>query len=150
MKNQSRNKRQVSEDETPRLEDTTRATREETSDRCVVGCNEGEGSKPRRGSSSLEITRNDTRTVHFTNKHKIGTWNVRSMYGGKLELVKSEMERTQLEVLGVSELRWTGCGHFQSDKFTVFYSGQETTRGKCVALILEENMSRCVLGLYNP
>ena len=45
----------------------------------------------------------------------IGTWNVRSMNQGKLEVVKQEMTRVNINILGISELRWTGMGEFNSD-----------------------------------
>ena len=45
----------------------------------------------------------------------IGTWNVRSMNQGKLEVVKQEMARVNIDILGISELRWTGIGEFNSD-----------------------------------
>ena len=46
---------------------------------------------------------------------RIGTWNVRSMNQGKLEVVKQEMARVNINILGISELRWTGMGEFNSD-----------------------------------
>ena len=45
----------------------------------------------------------------------IGTWNVRSMNQGKLEMVKQEMARVNVDILGISELKWTGMGEFNSD-----------------------------------
>ena len=45
----------------------------------------------------------------------IGTWNVRSMNQGKLEVVKQEMTRVNVDILGISELKWTGMGEFNSD-----------------------------------
>jgi hypothetical protein len=57
-------------------------------------------------------------TVHkslipnVTKQHTIGTWNARSMNIGKLEIVKKEMENVGIDILGISELKWTGKGHF--------------------------------------
>ena len=48
-------------------------------------------------------------------KYCIGTWNVRSMNQGKLEVVKQEMARVNIDILGISELKWTGMGEFNSD-----------------------------------
>ena len=45
----------------------------------------------------------------------IGTWNVRSMNQGKLEVVKQEMARVNIDILGISKIRWTGMGEFNSD-----------------------------------
>ena len=57
----------------------------------------------------------------FCKYHNIGTWNVRTMNTGKLDIVKREMERTRVEILGISELKWTEMGHFQSDEYKVFF-----------------------------
>ena len=54
----------------------------------------------------------------------IGTWNVRSMNQGKLEVVKQEMARMNVDILGISELRWTGMGEFNSDAHYIYYCGQ--------------------------
>ena len=51
----------------------------------------------------------------------IGTWNVRSMNQGKLEVVKQEMARVNADILGISELKWTGMGEFNSDDHYIYY-----------------------------
>ena len=56
----------------------------------------------------------------------IGTLNVRSMNQGKLDLIKQEMARVNINILGISELRWTGMGEFNSDNHYIYYSGQES------------------------
>ena len=53
----------------------------------------------------------------------IRSWNVSSMNQGKLEVVKQEMTRVNISILGISELRWTGMGEFNSDDHNIFYSG---------------------------
>ena len=58
----------------------------------------------------------------------MGTWNVRSMNQGKLEVVKQEMTRVNIDILGISELRWTGMGEFNSDDNYIYYCGQESPR----------------------
>ena len=55
----------------------------------------------------------------------IGTCNVRSMNQGKLEVVKQEMARVNVNILGISELKWTGMGELNSDDHYIYYSGQE-------------------------
>ena len=52
-------------------------------------------------------------------------WNVRSMNQGKLEVVKQEMARVKVDILGISELKWTGMGEFNSDYHYIYYCGQE-------------------------
>ena len=56
----------------------------------------------------------------------IGTWNVRSMNQGKLEVVKQEMARVNINILGIRELKWTGMGEFNSDDNYSYYCGQES------------------------
>ena len=51
----------------------------------------------------------------------IGTWNVRSMNQGKLEVVKQEMARVNIDILEISELGWTGMGEFNSDDHYIYY-----------------------------
>ena len=55
-----------------------------------------------------------------------GTWNVRSMNQGKLEVVRQEMARVNIDLLGISELKWTGMGEFKSDDHYIYYCGQES------------------------
>jgi len=59
------------------------------------------------------------------------------------------MIRTNVKILGLSEVRWSGKGHFQSGDFKIFFSGQETTRAKGVAIICSNEIAQTVLG-YNP
>ena len=68
----------------------------------------------------------------------IGTWNVRSMNQGKLEVVKQEMARLNIDILGISELKWTGMGEFNSDDHYIYYSGQESIRRNGVAKIVSK------------
>ena len=56
----------------------------------------------------------------------IGTWNVRSLNQGKLQVVKQEMTRVNIDILGISELRWIGRGEFNSDDHYISYCGQES------------------------
>ena len=58
----------------------------------------------------------------------IGTWNVRSMNQSKLEVVKHEMVRVNIDILGISELKWTGMAEFNSDDHYIYYCGQESLR----------------------
>ena len=64
----------------------------------------------------------------------IGIWNVRAMNQGILEVVKQEMARVNIDVLGISELKWTGLGEFNSDDHYIYYCGQESLRRNGVAL----------------
>ena len=63
----------------------------------------------------------------------IETWNVRSMNQSKLEVVKQEMARVNIDILGISELKWTGMGEFNSDDHCIYYCGKESLRRNGVA-----------------
>ena len=64
----------------------------------------------------------------------IGTWNVRSMNQGKLDVVKQNMARVNVNILGISKLKWTGMGEFNSDDHDIYYCGQESLRRNGVAI----------------
>ena len=68
----------------------------------------------------------------------IETWNVRSINQGKLEVVKQEMTRVNVDILGISKLNWTGMGEFNSDDHYIYYCGQESLRRNGVAIIVNK------------
>ena len=70
----------------------------------------------------------------YKEQYCIGTWNVRSMNQGKLEVVKQEMTKMNIDILGINELQWTGMGEFSSDDHYIYYCGQESLRINEVAL----------------
>ena len=72
-------------------------------------------------------------------QYYIGTWNFRSMNQGKLEVVK-QMTRVNIDILGISELRWTGMGEFNSDNHDIYYCGQESHRRNRVAIIVNRRV----------
>ncbi|CAF1561697.1 unnamed protein product [Adineta ricciae] len=87
-------------------------------------------------------------TVQVKNSFRIGTWNVRTMFQkGKLENVKKEMKRLQLNVLGLSEVRWTGAASFATGDYTLVYSGgDQHERG--VGMLLDEQTSKSIKGYW--
>ena len=70
----------------------------------------------------------------------IGTWNVRSMNQGKLEVVKQEMARVNINILGISELHWTGMGELNSDDHYIYYCEQEYLRRNGVAIMVNKTL----------
>ena len=76
----------------------------------------------------------------------IGTWNVRSMNQDKLEVVKQEMARVNANILGISELKWTGMGEFNSDDHYIYCGGQESLRRNGIAIIINKRLWNAVLG----
>ena len=72
--------------------------------------------------------------------------NVRSMKQGKLEMVKQEMARVNVDILGISELKWTGMGEFNSDNHYIYYCGQESLRRNRVAIMVNKRVQNAALG----
>ena len=68
------------------------------------------------------------------------------MNQGKLEVVKQEMARVNIDILGISEQKWTGMGEFNSDDHYVYYCGQESLRRNEIAIIVKERVWNAVLG----
>ena len=68
------------------------------------------------------------------------------MNQGKLEVVKQEMARVNVDILGISELKWTGMGEFNSDDHYIYYCGQESLRRNEVAIIVNKRVQNAVLG----
>ena len=68
------------------------------------------------------------------------------MYQGKLEVVKQEMARVNVDILGISELKWTGMGEFNSDHHYIYYCGQESLRRNGVAIMVNKRVQNAVLG----
>ena len=64
----------------------------------------------------------------------------------KLEVVKQEMARVNVDILGISELKWTGMGEFNSDDHYIYYCGQESLRKSGVAIIVNKRVQNAVLG----
>ena len=73
----------------------------------------------------------------------IGTWNERPMNQGKLEVVKQETARMNVEILGISKLKWTGMGEFNTDDHYIYYCGQESLRRNGVAIIVKKKSPKC-------
>ena len=70
----------------------------------------------------------------------IGTWYVSFVNHGKLEVVKQEMARVNMDILGISELKWTGMGEFNSDDQCIYYCGQESLRRNGVAIMVNKRV----------
>ena len=68
------------------------------------------------------------------------------MNQGKLEVVKQEMARVNVDILGISELEWTGMGEFNSDDHYIYYCGEESLRRNGVAIMVNRRVQIAVLG----
>jgi len=71
----------------------------------------------------VDVTDDRSKVRCHKEEYCIGTWNVRSTNQGKLEVVKQEMPRVNINILGISELKWTGMGEFNSDDHYIYYCG---------------------------
>ena len=76
----------------------------------------------------MDVTGDGSKVRSCKEQYCIGTRNVRSMNQGKLEVVKQEMARVNIDILGISELKWTGMGKFNSDDHCIYYCGQKSLR----------------------
>ena len=86
----------------------------------------------------VDVTGDRSRFQCCKEQYCIGTWNVRSMNHGTLEVVKQEMARVNIYILGISELKCTGMVEFNSDDHYIHYCGQESLRRNEVALIVNK------------
>ena len=91
----------------------------------------------------MDVTGDGSKVRCYKEQYCIGTWNVRSMNQGKLGVVKQEMARVNIDLLGISELKWTGMGDFNSDNFYIYYCGQEPLRRNGVPIIVNKKGPKC-------
>ena len=94
----------------------------------------------------VDVTGDRSKVWCCKEQYCIGTWNVRAINQGKLELVKQEMARVNFNILGISELQWTGMGEFNSDDHYIYYWRQESLRRNGVAIKVNRRVWNAVLG----
>ena len=92
------------------------------------------------------MTGDGSRVQCCKEQYGIGTWNVRFMNQGKLQVVKQEMARVNIDILGISELKWIGMGEFNSDDHYTYYHGEKSLRRNGVALVVSKRVQNAVLG----
>ena len=88
----------------------------------------------------MDVTGDKSEVQCYKEQYCIGTWNVRFMNQGKLEVVKQKMTRVHISILGISELKWAGMGEFNSDDHYIYYCGQESLRRNRVAKIVKRRV----------
>ena len=101
-----------------------------------------EGMEPKQKQHPVVDGSGDRSKVQcYKEQYCIETWNVRSMNQGKLEVVKQEiLARVNVDILGISKLKWTGMGEFNSDDHYIYYCGQESLRKNGVAIIVNKRV----------
>ena len=106
-----------------------------------------EGMEPKQKEDPAVDMTGDRRKVQCCKKrYCIDTWNVRSMNQGKLKVVKQEMASINVDILGISELKWTEMGEFNLDDHYIYYCGQESLRRNGVAFMVNKRVQNAVLG----
>ena len=86
----------------------------------------------------MDVTGDGSKVQCYKEQYCIGTWNVRSMNQGKLEVVKQERAGVNINILGICEIKWTRMGEFNSDDHYIYYCGQESLRRNGVALTVNK------------
>ena len=84
----------------------------------------------------MDVTGDVSKVRCCKEQYCIGTWNVRSMNQGKLEVIKQEMTSVNVNILGISKLKCTGMGEFNSDDHYIYCCGQESLRRNALAIIV--------------
>ena len=114
----NRQKDRTLKDELPRLVGAQYTTGEEWRN----NSRKNEGTEPKQKQHPvMDVTGDGSKVQCCKEQYCIGTWNVRSMNQGKLEVVKLEMARVNVSILEISTLKWTGMGEFNSDDHYIYY-----------------------------
>ena len=93
----------------------------------------------------MDVTGDGSNIKCCKEQYCIRTWNVRSMNQGKSEVVKQEMARVNIYILGISKLKWTGMGEFNSKDHYISYCGQKSLRRNGVAIMINKRVQNAVL-----
>ena len=119
----------------------------DTRDQWRNNSRKNEGMKPKQKQyPAVDVTGDTSKVRCCKEQYCIGTWKVRSMNQGKLEVVKQETARVNMDILGISQLKWTGMGEFNSDDHYIYYCGQESLRRNGVAIMVNKRVRNAVLG----
>ena len=142
MNSIKRQKDRTMKDELPRLVGAQNAT----GDQRRSNSRKNEGTEPKQKQHPVVHVTGDISTIQsYKEQYCIGTWNVMSMNQGKLEVVKQEMARVNINILGISKLKWTGIGEFNSDYHDIYYCGKESLRRNGVAITVNERVQNAIL-----
>ena len=100
-----------------------------------------EGMEPKQKQyPAVDVTSGRSKVRRCKEQYCIGTWNVRIKNQGKLEVVKQEMARVNINILETSELNWTGMGELHSDDYYIYYCGQESLKRNGVAVMVNKRV----------
>ena len=136
MNSMKRQNDRILKEELPRLVGAQYAT----GDQWRNNSRKNEGMEPKQKEyPAVDVTGDRSKVRCRKEQYCIGTWNVRSMNQGKLEVVKQEMARVNVDIQGISKLKWTGMGEFNSDDHYIYYCGQESLRRNGVATMVNKS-----------
>ena len=122
-------------DEFPRLVGAQYATGEEWRN----NSRKNQEMEPKRKQHPVvNVTGGGSKVLCCKEQYCIQTWNVMSMNQGKLEVVKQMLARVNIDILGISKLKWMGMGEFNSDDHYIYYYGQESLRRNGVTIIVNK------------
>ena len=125
MNSMKRQKDKTLKDELPRWVGAQYAT----GDQWINNSRKNEEMEPKqRQHPVVDVTGDGSKIQCHKEQYCIGTWNVMSMNQAKLEVIKKEMTRVNIGILGISKLKWTGMGKFNSDDCYICYCGQASFR----------------------
>ena len=117
----------------------------DTGDQWRNNSRKNEGMEPKQKQHPvMDVTGDGSKVWCCKEQYCIGTWNVRSISEGKLEVVKQEMARVNVDILGISELKWTGMGEFNSDDHYIYYCGQKSLRRNGVAIMVNKRVRNAI------
>ena len=112
-----------------------------TEDQWRNNSRENEGMEPKQKQYPVvDVTGDRSKVQCCKVQYCIGTWNITSMNQGKLEVIKPEMIKVNVNILGISELKGTGMGEFNSDDHYIYHCGQETLRRNGVAIMVNKRV----------
>ena len=137
MNSMKRPKDRTLKDELPRSVGAQYAT----GDQWKNNSRKNEGMEPKQKQYPVvDVTGNGSKIRCCKEQYCIQTWNARSMNQGKLEVVRREMARVNIDILGINELKLIGMGEFNSDEHSIYYCGQESLRRNGVAIIVNKSL----------
>ena len=137
MNSMKRQKDRTLKDELPRLVGAQYAS----GDQWRNNSRKNEDMEPKQKQHPVvDVTGDGSKVRCCKEQYCIGSWNVKSVNQGKLEVVKQEMARMNVNILGMSKLIWTAMGEFNSDDHYIYYCGQESRRRNGVAIIVNKRV----------
>ena len=143
MNSMKRQKDRISKEEIPRSLGAQYAI----GDQWRNNSRKNEGMEPKQKQYLVvDVTGDRSKVRCCKEQYYIGTLNVRSMNQGKLEVIKQEMARVNIDILGINKLKWTGMGEFNSDDHYIYYCGQESLRRNGVAIMVDKRVQNAVRG----